>query len=190
MSARQKGKASQGVWAVACWLNARSALARDAFMQTKIAFFIFPCYFPFEIFGRCQIFHFYLYDLIPISSEKIFKIWFPKQNITLNLVQVSEKFIKFIDDKNMIDYTEYYWFFIWSFQIFRFHLDIKTSIGSKKIFKMWFPKLNWALNPMLWSEKLRKSTEIQYYLLYISKHSYNYRNLILLLHILYDTYFW
>ena len=84
----------------------------------KIEFSNFPCYFPFKIFGRFRIFRFYLYDLTSIGSTKIFKIWFPKWNFTLNLMQVSEKFIKFTNGKNMHDFTKYYWFFIQGFRVF------------------------------------------------------------------------
>ena len=86
-------------------------------------------------------------------------------------------------------FFEFHWFFnypsligvlsiildIWPFsRFFRFYLDRLTFIGLKKIFEVWFPKQNFTLNPMPLSEKCRKFTENQYYVVY------NYRNLNLI----------
>ena len=59
------------------------------------SFLDFPSYFPYNIFTCFWIFCFNLNALTSIGSRKICKIWFSKENFTLNIIQMSEKCIKF-----------------------------------------------------------------------------------------------
>ena len=67
--------------------------------------------------------------------------------------------------------------------------DTNVYIVPKKIFKIWFSKQNCTLKPIMLSEKFRKFTENQYYLLYSSNHISSFKNFILSHHILYNTYY-
>ena len=85
-----------------------------------------------------------------------------------------------------------YWFSIQGFRIIYFPLDIQTFIiiSLKKIFKIWFSKQNSTLNPMVFLGNFRNFIKNLYYFLNSSNHISRFRNLILLLRILLNTYYW